>query len=453
MSLWYDIKKKSYAYDAKESWLRSYVDKIVSALKTELLEKLGQHFAGKFGAHNAADINCSSGESVQTALDLEASERIAGDSLVRSLVTTEEEARIAGDNEVKDLVTTVEEAIITGDNGVKALVAQEENARIAGDDEVKALVTAEEEARIAGDNEVKDLIDAEKEERASALALKVDKVSGKALSTNDYSNADKLKLAGIESGAQVNSVTSVAGKTGAVTLGKSDVGLSNVDNTSDMNKPVSNATLAALENKAKKAANKESFEVRDFTTAQMLKSFTFWRAFLALVCLTAVGSAVISFARDLALSGGAEAALATTLVGVLAVCNGLGRIITGAVFDAIGRRKTMLCANVLTICAAAITLLAVSIGSLPLCIAGLCLTGISYGACPTITSAFTSSFFGMKYFSTNMAFMTFTVMIGSFIATASNKILEVTGGYTTTFMMLLLLTSVALILNIFIRKP
>jgi OFA family oxalate/formate antiporter-like MFS transporter len=113
----------------------------------------------------------------------------------------------------------------------------------------------------------------------------------------------------------------------------------------------------------------------------------------------------------------------------------------------------MLLSNVLTICAASVTLLAVSIGSLPLCIAGLCLTGLSYGACPTITAAFTSSFFGMKHFSTNMALMTFTVMGGSLIATVSNKVLEATGGYNGTFLMLLGLTFVALILNVFIRKP
>jgi hypothetical protein len=52
-----------------------------------------------------------------------------------------------------------------------------------------------------------------------------------------------------------------------------------------------------------------------------------------------------------------------------------------------------------------------------------------------------------------MAIMTFTVMGGSLIATASNKILEVTGGYTTTFMMLLSLSFVALILNLLIRRP
>lgn len=47
-------------------------------------------------------------------------------------------------------------------------------------------------------------------------------------------------------------VLSVAGKTGAVTLVKADVGLSNVDNTSDLNKPISTAVQTALNNKVDK---------------------------------------------------------------------------------------------------------------------------------------------------------------------------------------------------------
>lgn len=141
-------------------------------------------------------------------------------------------------------------------------------------------------------------------------AAKVDKVAGKGLSTEDYTTAEKNKLAGIASGATANAtdaqlrdrathtgtqaistvtglqgaldakeaagtaatavsshvaagdphpqyttaaeaaaaapVQSVAGKTGAVTLAKADVGLSNVDNTSDANKPVSTAQAAAI---------------------------------------------------------------------------------------------------------------------------------------------------------------------------------------------------------------
>ena len=102
---------------------------------------------------------------------------------------------------------------------------------------------------------------------------------------------------------------------------------------------------------------------------------------------------------------------------------------------------------------AGVTLLAVVIGSLPLCIAGLCLTGMSYGSCPTVMTAFTSSFYGMKHLSTNVAIMTFTVMVGSLIAMVSNKVLEVTGGYPATFVMLLALTFAALVLNVMIKKP
>jgi len=45
-------------------------------------------------------------------------------------------------------------------------------------------------------------------------------------------------------------VTSVAGHTGNVTLTKTEVGLGNVDNTSDVNKPVNSATQTALNSKA-----------------------------------------------------------------------------------------------------------------------------------------------------------------------------------------------------------
>lgn len=54
----------------------------------------------------------------------------------------------------------------------------------------------------------------------------------------------------INSTSPVAPVASVAGKTGAVTLVKADVGLGSVDNTSDTAKPVSTATQTALNAKA-----------------------------------------------------------------------------------------------------------------------------------------------------------------------------------------------------------
>lgn len=216
-------------------------------------------------------------------------------------------------------------------------------------------------------------------------------------------------------------------------------------------KPDASIQLPAT--KATSRKKEEQFDARDYTSGEMIKRFTFWRAFLFLVFNTAVGSAVISFARDLALSVGAEAALATTLVGVLAMFNGLGRILTGIVFDKMGRRFTMLAANILTIVAAGMTLLAVSIHSLPLCIVGLCLTGMSYGASPTVASAFTSAFYGTKHFASNLGVVNFNLMAASFIATACSTLQQSSGGYTAPFVLLLSLAVAALALNISIKKP
>lgn len=60
-----------------------------------------------------------------------------------------------------------------------------------------------------------------------------DAILASATTTNAgvMSATDKTKLNGIEVGAQVNTVTSVAGKTGVITLTKGDVGLGNVENT------------------------------------------------------------------------------------------------------------------------------------------------------------------------------------------------------------------------------
>lgn len=76
------------------------------------------------------------------------------------------------------------------------------------------------------------------------IAKRTDNGNTYVLSTNSPSTlADWLQ---INSGG---AVTSVAGRTGAVVLAKADVGLGNVDNTSDANKPISTAEQNALDQK------------------------------------------------------------------------------------------------------------------------------------------------------------------------------------------------------------
>ena len=64
-----------------------------------------------------------------------------------------------------------------------------------------------------------------------------------------------------------DAVTSVNGQTGIVVLGKADVGLGNVDNTADADKPISSATQTALNGKANTSHTHTASQVTDFSTA------------------------------------------------------------------------------------------------------------------------------------------------------------------------------------------
>lgn len=199
--------------------------------------------------------------------------------------------------------------------------------------------------------------------------------------------------------------------------------------------------------------SQENLGFKDFTTVEMLKRFSFWRAFVWLICLIAVGASVVSFAKDLAIAVGASDTLATTLVGVFSICNGLGRIVFGALFDAVGRKKTMLIANVMAILAAGILFASLQISSIVLCTVGLCMTGLAYGSGPTLTSVFTSAFYGEKYFRSNYSIMNLDIMAASFVATIASSLFVRFGTYSVSFLLLLILTIVSLFLNLSLQRP
>ena len=103
---------------------------------------------------------------------------------------------------------------------------------------------------------------------ATALSGKVDKETGKSLMSAD----EHTKLTGIEAGAQVNTVTGVKGnaennyRTGEINISPANIGLGNVDNTSDANKPISTATQTAL---AGKAAVSHAHDDRYYTETEI----------------------------------------------------------------------------------------------------------------------------------------------------------------------------------------
>ena len=88
-------------------------------------------------------------------------------------------------------------------------------------------------------------------------------------------SSDKSKLDGIETGAQANKIETVqlngtavtpTGTTVNIQLDKSSVGLGNVENTSDRDKPISTATQSALDEKAGKATTLAGYGITDVYT-------------------------------------------------------------------------------------------------------------------------------------------------------------------------------------------
>ena len=192
---------------------------------------------------------------------------------------------------------------------------------------------------------------------------------------------------------------------------------------------------------------------RDYTSGEMLRRSSFWRFFLYCILVASVGNTLISFARDLALSMGMTAALAATMVGVLSVCNGLGRILCGLVYDGLGQRKAMLMAHAMAILGPALTLGALALHAYPLGLAGMCVAGLSYGCCPTISAAFVSNFYGMKHYASNYSLSNTMLIPASFVATLASVLLSASHSYTLPFVMLLVFAAVGLLLNLSLRRP
>ncbi|MCJ1699950.1 hypothetical protein MT356_09465 [Rathayibacter festucae] len=118
-------------------------------------------------------------------------------------------------------------------------------------------------------------------------------------------------------------VQTVAGKQGAVTLAKGDVGLSNVDNTSDASKPVSTATSNALATKIDKVEGL-GLSSNDYTGTEKTK--------LAGIASGATANAADASLRNRATHTGTQAV--STVVGLQTALDGklvtTGGTITGA---------------------------------------------------------------------------------------------------------------------------
>jgi OFA family oxalate/formate antiporter-like MFS transporter len=182
----------------------------------------------------------------------------------------------------------------------------------------------------------------------------------------------------------------------------------------------------------------------------MIRTGAFWCFFAYAVITSSAGLLVINSAATIAVTYGAPAILGL----IVGVFNGIGRLLFGAIYDRVGRGRSMFL-NTGCMAAAGLCLLAGALTkSAPLILPGLIFVGISYGGSPVMTSAVVYRFFGASHYGVNFSIANFLVVPAAFIGPMiSSAILEASGGvYTPAFVMLLFLAAAAFALILVMNR-
>jgi OFA family oxalate/formate antiporter-like MFS transporter len=194
-------------------------------------------------------------------------------------------------------------------------------------------------------------------------------------------------------------------------------------------------------------------KAKDFTAEEMIKTQAFWLVFAFIAIIAAIGNATIGFASRIAFDLGATESFAVFIVGILGVSNGIGRLLSGWLFDCVGIKRTQLLSSVIAVLAPLMVALAFVGGSLLLGVIGLCLCGLSFGFAPTSCSYFASGFYGQKDFNLNFSIFGLILIPASFITTLAGSLRASTGSFEIVFFILTGLAAVAFALNLLIKQP
>jgi len=205
--------------------------------------------------------------------------------------------------------------------------------------------------------------------------------------------------------------------------------------------------------KAKKSKNRE--QGLDLTPAQMVKRRSFILYFIWSTLLSAAGLALISQANPFAqqIGAGINASTIAFVVGLISICNGIGRVIFGAMFDAKGRWLTMFVINVAFILSTGILILSVISNSFTLVIVGFIAIGFSYGGVTPTNSAFINAFYGTKNYPVNFSIVMLALMFASFGGTIAGALYDASGSYLSTLLLLIGAGVAALACSLLIKKP
>ena len=193
----------------------------------------------------------------------------------------------------------------------------------------------------------------------------------------------------------------------------------------------------------------------DIKTGVMLKKASFWLYYVWAILISAAGLVLVSQANGIAKQVGTEVPQGTiaTVVGLISILNGVGRVFFGSLFDKKGYRTTMIIDMIIFVIAGAILGVAITMGSFPLIVVGFIVGGFAYGGVTPTNSAIISDFFGRSNFSLNFSMINTNLLIASFASTIAGNLYDKTQSYMSSVIMMIGVTVVGFFVFLGIKRP
>lgn len=189
------------------------------------------------------------------------------------------------------------------------------------------------------------------------------------------------------------------------------------------------------------------------STMEMIKSRAFWLFFLWGILLLIAVYALMGNVKQCVLDLDPKAtAMATVSVTLLAISNGVGRLVLGSLYDRLGRSKTMTIDTALIIFSSVFMVAAFKVHSIPMMLIGVVLTGLAYGGVPPTSSAFVVDYFGANNYPMKFGIVNLFIFIGAFGSTLAGAFKDTAGSFENLFYLLIVMGVVAMGLNLLIRR-
>lgn len=177
----------------------------------------------------------------------------------------------------------------------------------------------------------------------------------------------------------------------------------------------------------------------DIKPAVMLKRPAFWLYYVWAIAVSAAGLALISQASGVVWEASTDqtAASVATIVGLISICNAVGRVLFGGMYDKFGRSLSMQLVNGLFILTSVVLLLAMSSRSVVVVIIGFVIGGLAYSGVTPTNSAFCRAYFGPTSYPVNFPLINSNLIFASFGSTISGALYDASGSYSSTFFLII----------------